>query len=356
MAEDLPVTRCRTVLLTGGSGFLGDILKKALLQRGFRVVSVDLDKDETTSPGLISFQGDIRDVDLLDKVGENYRFDAIFHVAAVLALAVRDSDDLWTTNTGGTRNIAEFAKKHGVPKIIFTSTNALWGDGSDRPVREDDEPNPVEIYGRSKLVAEKILLEEQYQDHFKAVVFRCPTIIDSGRLGLLTILFEFIDEGRKVWVVGGGKNRYQFVYAMDLVEALVAAVDYDKTDVFHIGSDNVPTFREAYNYVIGKAGTTARVASLPRGLVIPAMKAAYALNLSPLGPYQYSMIAKSCVFDTSKIKTALQWAPTLTNEEMLYQAYRYYHENLGDIRHRTDGSAHRQAARMGVIKLLKWVS
>ncbi len=350
------MTRQKTVLLTGGSGFFGDILKKALLQHGFRVVSIDLEKDETTSPGLISLQGDIRDMDLLDKVGENYEFDAIFHVAAVLALAVRDKDELWSTNTHGTRNIAEFAKKHRVPKIIFTSTNALWGRGSDRPVREDDQPDPVEIYGRSKLEGEKILFDEQYRGYFNAVVFRCPTIIDSGRLGLLTILFEFIDEGRKVWVVGGGRNRYQFIYAMDLVDAMLAAVDYDKTDVFHIGSDNVPTFREAYSYVIGKAGTKARVASLPRGIVIPAMKAAYAFNLSPLGPYQYSMIAKSCVFDTTKLKVALDWKPTLTNEEMLYQAYRYYHENLGDIRRRTDASAHKKAAKMGVIKLLKWVS
>jgi len=350
------VTRQKTVMLTGGSGFFGDILKKDLLQRGFRVVSIDLERDEVTSRDLISFQGDIRDTDLLDKIGQDYEFDAIFHVAAVLALAVRDKDELWSTNTRGTRNIAEFAREHRVPKIIFTSTNALWGRGSDQPVREEDQPNPVEIYGRSKLEGERILLEEQYRDHFKAVIVRCPTIVDSGRLGLLTILFEFIDEGRKVWVVGGGRNRYQFIYAKDLVNALLAALDYDRTDVFNIGSDNVPTFFEAYSYVIGKAGTKARVANLPRGIVIPAMKAAYALKLSPLGPYQYSMIAKSCVFDTTKIKEALHWKPTLTNEEMLYQAYRYYHENLGDIKRRADMSAHKQAAKMGVIKLLKWVS
>lgn len=350
------MTRQKTVLLTGGTGFFGDILKKELLQRGYAVVSIDTDPEEVTSPGLTFIQGDIRDTDLLEKVGQDFEFDAVFHVAAVLALAVRDEDQLWTTNTDGTRNIAEFAKKYGVPKIIFTSTNALWGRGSDQPVREDDPPSPVEIYGRSKLKAERILLEEQYRDHFNAVVFRCPTIIDSGRLGLLTILFEFIDEGRKVWVVGGGKNRYQFIYAKDLVNAMLAALDYDKTDVFHIGSDNVPTFFEAYSYVIGKAGTKARVANLPRSIVIPVMKAAYALKLSPLGPYQYSMIAKSCVFDTTKIKETLHWQPTLTNEEMLYQAYRYYRENLGDIKHRADMSAHKRAAKMGVIKLLKWVS
>ena len=118
----------------------------------------------------------------------------------------------------------------------------------------------------------------------------------------------------------------------------------------------MPTFAEAYTGVIRKAGTKARVANLPRSIAIPAMKLAYALKLSPLGPYQYKMIAENFVFDTSKIKRELNWKPTVGNEEMLYRAYRYYHENLNDIKNRTAVSAHKQAAKMGVIRLLKWLS
>lgn len=157
-------------------------------------------------------------------------------------------------------------------------------------------------------------------------------------------------------MVGGGKNRYQFIFAQDLANAFIKALDYKKSAVFNIGSDNVPTFAEAYNGVIRKAGTKARVANLPRSITIPAMKLAYALKLSPLGPYQYKMIAESFVFDTSRIKQELGWQPSLTNEQMLYKAYRYYHDNLYDIKHRTDVSAHKQAAKMGVIRLLKWIS
>jgi UDP-glucose 4-epimerase len=86
------------------------------------------------------------------------------------------------------------------------------------------------------------------------------------------------------------------------------------------------------------------------------MKAAYFLKLSPLGPYQYKMIAEDFVFDTSKIKSKLKWKPTLTNEEMLYKAYLYYHKNLKEIKSRKNVSAHRQSAKMGVIKILKWLS
>lgn len=343
----------RTVLITGGSGFFGEILKRHLLDKGYFVVNIDLEKDTFKHNNLVSVQGDIRNMKTLEKLAKQYKFDAILHVAAILAHAVKDKQFLWESNVDGTRNVAELAKKYGIKKVVFTSSNCLWGESFNRPVKEDDQPRPVEIYGESKLQGEEILLS--YKD-FDSVIFRCPTIIDSGRLGLLAILFEFIDEGRKVWVVGGGSNVYQFIYAQDLVAAFEKALDYKGTEVFNIGSDNVKSFRQTYEYVIKKAGTKARVANLPRSLAIPAMKVAYALKMSPLGPYQYKMIAESFVFDTSKIKKLLKWKPTTTNEEMLYKAYQYYHDNLNDIKNRKDVSAHKQSAKMGVIKLLKWIS
>jgi nucleoside-diphosphate-sugar epimerase len=159
-----------------------------------------------------------------------------------------------------------------------------------------------------------------------------------------------------VWVVGGGRNTYQFIYAQDLIDAFIRALGYDGTGVFNIGSDNVKSFRDVYQYMIDKAGTKARVANFPRWIAIPAMKLAYALKLSPLGPYQYKMIAEDFVFDTQKIKAKLGWKPTLTNEEMMAKAYEYYHAHRGEIENRTGVSAHKQAAKMGVIRILKYLS
>jgi hypothetical protein len=98
------------------------------------------------------------------------------------------------------------------------------------------------------------------------------------------------------------------------------------------------------------------LAHLPKGPAIAAMKLAHALRVSPLGPYHYRMIASSFVFDTTRIKRVLGWRPTLTNGEMLLKAYRYYIANEAEIAARRDVSAHRQAAKMGAIRLLKYVS
>ena len=68
------------------------------------------------------------------------------------------------------------------------------------------------------------------------------------------------------------------------------------------------------------------------------------------------MIAKDFQFDTARIKRELGCRPTLTNEQMLSRAYQYYLQNRDDIQRRKDVSAHRQPARMGIIRLLKWVS
>jgi nucleoside-diphosphate-sugar epimerase len=344
----------KNILVTGGAGFFGELLKKELLASHYKCVSIDLEKDKTSHPNLTAIQGDIRDIETLKKIFSQNKIGAIYHCSAILAHAVKDKNVLWASNVNGTRNIAEFAKQYNVAKVIFISSNCLWGEGFHRPVREDDTPNPVEIYGLSKWEGEKVLLE--YTGYFNVIILRCPTIIDVGRLGLLAILFEFIDEGRKVWVVGKGNNRYQFIYAQDLIDACMKALQYNQSDIFNVGSDNVKSFEEVYTYVIQKAHTGSKVAYLPKNLTILMMKIAHRLNISPLGPYHYKMITEDFVFDTTKIKEKLKWKPTLTNEEMMYKAYEYFHKNKEDIKKRRDVSAHKQTAQMGIIKLLKWLS
>jgi UDP-glucose 4-epimerase len=341
-------------LVTGGAGFFGGILKSRLLADGADVVNVDLVPDTAHHAKLTSIQGDIRDDAAIKRLFAEHRFDAVFHVAAMLAHGKMDRDLLWTSNVDGTRVIANAAREAGVKKLVFTSTNCLWASNLGHPVREDDPPQPAEVYGESKLEAEKQL--QKMTDELDVVIIRCPTIIDSGRLGLLAILFEFIREGKTVWVVGPGSNRYQFIHAGDLAEACVKSLGFAGSATFHVGSDNVPTLRGCYEAVIREAGTKSRVRSMPKGPTLMAMRAAHALHVSPLGPYHYRMIAEDFIFDTSRIKAALDWRPTVTNSEMLAAAYRYYAENCEEINARTNVSAHSRAAEMGILRLLKWIS
>ncbi len=374
LPQPLPPHAC--LLVTGASGFFGGVLKRRLLAEGHRVVNLDLERDPDvipdmrphtppdtpphtlpkTHPGLTSIRGDIRDPALVARLFAEHRFDAVFHCAAQLAHGARlDEDLLWTSNVDGTRVLAEAARGAGVRPFVFISSNCLWASDLGHPVDEvADAPAPIELYGRSKLAGEQLL--EGFSKDLDVVTLRCPTIMDAGRLGLLAILYEFIDDGKTVWVVGDGGNRYQFIYADDLATACILGAGHGRSALFHVGSDDVRSMRTVYESVIRAAGSRSRVRALPKGPTVAAMQLAHRLKISPLGPYHYRMIASNFVFATDRIQRELGWRPTLTNEDMLLRAYRYYAEHRAAIHARTDVSAHSKPASMGIIRLLKWLS
>ena len=385
----------QNVLVTGGSGFFGSILKRRLLAEGHSVVNIDLEQDDDRHERLTSIRGDIRDRGLVQQLFTEHRFEAVYHCAAQLAHGAKvDEQLLWTSNVDGTRILAEAAAAAGCRPFVFISSNCLWAEDLGHPVHETrDLPAPVELYGRSKLAGEELLKtfgREDGSGPLDVVTLRCPTIMEAGRLGLLAILYEFIDDAKTVWVVGDGGNRYQFIYADDLANACLLAARYaadGHSDLFHIGSDDVRSMRDVYEAVIAQAAAepasslssrpesapfadaverpasaprrsarTSRVRSLPKAPTLALMQLAHKLRLSPLGPYHYKMIASNFVFDTSRIKEKLGWRPTLTNEQMLLRAYAYYREHRKEIAARTGVSAHRRPASMGIIRLLKWLS
>ncbi len=338
-------------LVTGGSGFVGTLLVAKLLDEGHQVTSIDLLPTTLAHPRLNAVVGDIRDRAALDAIYTKSKPDAVFHCAALLAHGSITEKELMSHNAEGTRVLAEATADAGVAKLVYLSSNCLWGHGFDRPVSESEAPAPCEPYGVSKLEGERILMA--MGNRLQSVAIRCPTIIDEGRLGLLAILFEFIADGNRVLMVGKGENRYQFIYAADLLDAMVRAAHCEGSHIFGIGSDNVPSMAGCFQHVIDGAGSRSRLLPLPKAPMILGMKLAHHLRISPLGPYHYRMIASSFVFDTSAIKRVLGWQPTLTNGEMMLKAYRYFNTNRAEIASRKGVSAHRQATKMGVIRVLK---
>lgn len=342
-------------LVTGGSGFFGDFFVGQVLARGARVINVDIVSSVREHDRLTNLRVDIRDQTALAAAFRSApRIDTVFHFAALLAHGDITEADMLSVNVQGTQNVLDLCAEHGVSRLVFTSTNCLWGGPVGHAIDETLLAKPCEAYCEAKLKAEQVLLSET---RVVCAIIRTPTIIQAGRLGLLAILFEFIDEGRKVWAVGGGSNRYQFIAARDLAEAALLARKIDKTEIFNVGSEGVPTLRETYQYVIRRSGTSARVATLPTWLALPLMRLTHALHISPLGPYHRRMIAEDFEFDTTKARRVLGWRPTLGNNEILAEAFEYYRSHKLDIETRSGASAHRSATPMGAaIRFLKWLS
>ena len=344
------------ILLTGGTGFFGSVLKGHLQKAGIEYVNLDrLNDPQDAAAGRMALV-DLREAKAVEAAFQKFGpFDAVCHVAAELAHEAQDKQALWNSNVEGTRNVAEACRRHGVKKLIFTSTNCLWGKPLNRPVVENDAPHPVEVYGKSKLAAEQLLHE--YETSLDVIIFRSPTIIAPGRVGLLGILFDFIAEGRRLPVVGRKNKPYQFIYADDYAEAILLALAHKGSDVFHVGSHHPVSLEESYRYVIQQAGSSSKIYHLPEFPTLPGMRICHILKISPLGPYQYSMIAEEFVFDTTHIEQTLGWHPTKTNGEILYAAYDYYVKHKKELEETAESlPAHRRKSRMGIIRLLKWIS
>jgi len=340
------------VLVTGAAGFFGEIIAENLISRGHDVIGIDrLNQRHPTS---FHFrQADIRDKPALSLIFNEFKPHAVIHAAAVLAHERPSKQDLWTSNVDGTRILADIAIQFGCESFVFLSSNCLWANAFQFPVSEQEPPEPIEIYGKSKLEGERIL--QTRADQIRMVIMRSPTIVAAGRLGLLGILFQFIEEGRRVYVVGSGNNRYQFIYAPDYCDAISKMLKTKLSGVYNVGSMDVPRMADSFQYVIDQTKSQARLVRIPLGITIFLLRILHTLRISPLGPYQYRMIASSFEFDTSKLQSSTDWRPTKTNNEMLLEAFQYYQTNKANT-HDLTASAHNRVARGGLIDLLRRLS
>lgn len=149
-----------SILITGGSGFIGRALTERLLRRGYRIYSLSRHPPESAKR-LIPLEGDITKPNLgLDEVPKDITI--VYHLASIHTLRQEDEDgSIWRTNVAGTNNVLEFCLKHNVPRLFFTSTAYTW------------EVNP---YGRSKIRNEEDILAFSKEHGLKVTIFK-PSVV-----------------------------------------------------------------------------------------------------------------------------------------------------------------------------------
>ena len=337
------------VLITGGSGYFGALLRDRLKERG-RVVRVFDVSDADDRGGDVGFvQGDIRDE---AKVREACTgCGEIYHCVAQVPLA-KDRHLFESVNIQGTENLLKSALATGARKVIYVSSSAVFGAPKNNPVTEQTTPSPAEAYGRAKLEGET-LCAKYAQLGLDVSVIRPRTIMGHGRLGIFQILFEWIRTGYNVPVFGKGDNVYQFVHADDLAEACILAAGRAGGATYNCGTDRFNTMREVLEHLCAHAKTGSKVRSVPMAPAVGLMNLTSALGLSPLGPYHALMYGRSMYFDITKAKTELRWQPRFSNNEMFVDSYEWYLKNREMILQSHGASHHRSAVKQGVLGIIK---
>lgn len=338
------------VLVTGGSGYFGEVVVHQLLARGAAVRILDIAANEDRPAQVEFLRGDIRDRDLVRRACEGV--EVVHHNVAQVPVA-KDRALFWSVNVDGTRNLLEAAARAGVQKVVLVSSSAVFGVPPRNPVDDSVTPAPREAYGRAKLEGERLGRRAVEELGLDVTIVRPRTILGHGRLGIFQILFEWVLRGRPVWVLDGGHNRYQFVHAADLAEACLLAASRPGPAVYNVGTDRFGTMRELLEGLVRHAGTGSRVRSLPAAPTVLAMEVTSRLGLSPLGAYHSLMYGREMYFDLDRVRRELGWSPRYSNDEMIAESYDYYVAHRDEILARRGASHHRSAMRRGVLALLE---
>lgn len=258
------------ILVCGGAGYIGSHAVYALLKRNEEVVVVDnlaTGHSESVLGGKL-YIGDLRDEDFLDKVFSENNIEAVMHFAAssLVGESVENPFKYYENNVCGTLSLLKAMKKHGVKKIVFSSTAAVYGEPERIPIEEEDRTEPTNPYGETKLAIEKMLKWADAAYGIKYVALRYFNVagaLETGEIGedhspethLIPIILQVaLGKRDKVMIYGNdyptkdGTPIRDYIHVMDLVDAHILALEKlreeNKSEVYNLGNGEGFTVKE----------------------------------------------------------------------------------------------------------------
>ena len=340
--------------ISGGAGFLGLHLARRLLADGHAVRTLDLAPlDDLELEGSVEeIRGDVRDARAAGELVEGA--GVLVHAAA--ALPIRGSrHEIFSANVGGTAAALAAALEAGVRRVLFVSSTAVYGVPEVHPIGEDAPLVGVGHYGGSKIEAERVCLDFVRRG-LDCVIVRPKTFVGPERLGVFEILFDWIHDGRRIYVLGDGSNRYQLLAVEDLVDAVLLAAGAAGVagEAINVGAKEFGTVRSDLQALIGHAGSRSRLTPVRARPAELALRALELARLSPLAEWHYRTAHRDSYVDVSKAERLLGWRPRLSNAEALCHTYDWY------LKHRDSlgaaGTTHRVPWSQQALRLLKKLS
>jgi len=240
------------ILVTGGAGYIGSVLVRQLLKKGYNVRALDSLKfggdalyDVMLHPNFEFMKGDIRNEDDVKKALKG--IDAIAHLAAIVGdpACKKFSEEAEQTNWDGSVGLFDAAEKAGVKRFVFASTCSNYGKMADPDafVAETSELNPVSLYARLKVKFEQYLLEEKKDSPVCTTALRFSTVYGfSPRIRFDLTVNEFtrnatINGEQEIW---GAQFWRPYCHVDDLARSVVLVLESDeskvKANVFNVGS------------------------------------------------------------------------------------------------------------------------
>jgi UDP-glucose 4-epimerase len=237
------------VLVTGGAGFMGAHLTRALLDRGHEVVALDDlsgGYEENVDERARFVKASVTDHEAIEKLFAQERFEHVYHLAAYAAEGLSHFIKRfnYTNNVIGSVNLVNSSVNHGVDTFVFTSSIAVYGAGQT-PMTEDMIPLPEDPYGIAKRSVELDLATTHEMFGLDYVIFRPHNVygeyqnIGDRYRNVLGIFINQVMQGRPMSIFGDGEQTRAFTYVGDIAGAIADApfTDGARGEIFNVGSE-----------------------------------------------------------------------------------------------------------------------
>lgn len=256
------------ILCTGGAGFIGSHVVDKLYELGHEVVVID---DLST--------GDLKNIkcpvevisnsvtDDLSYIFDKYKFDYVFHLAAQINLrdSINEPSKDARINILGSINIIENCYRHGVKKLIFSSTGgAIYSPDEPLPWDTKSKADPQSPYGLSKLTVEKYLQLAKQLHGLEYVSLRYSNVFgprqnSKGEAGVISIFINNILKNKDIIIFGSGSQTRDFVYVKDVVSANALSLKEDISGIYNVSTNTEYDVNTIANFLLNKMRATTPV-------------------------------------------------------------------------------------------------
>lgn len=248
------------VLVTGGAGFIGSHIARYYLAQGAKVVALDnLRGGRALLDDFVN--GSVTDGDLVDRLTEGV--DYIFHLAALVSVpeSLEKPHECVDINVNGTLNVLRAARKHGVKKVVLSSSAAIYGDDPELPKREDMTPRPKTPYAVTKLDGEYYLSMWDVP----TVSLRYFNVYGPGQdpksqyAAAVPIFVSRALKGETITIFGDGGATRDFIHVRDVVAANVLAAVSEMSGVYNVARGRSLTIGELAERIVATLSSSSRI-------------------------------------------------------------------------------------------------
>lgn len=304
------------VLVTGGAGFIGSHLVDRLVLEGHEAVVVDnlaTGKRRNINRAARFYKMDIQSW-RLERVFRNERPNVVMHLAAQMDVRKSVEDPMFDAqvNVLGTLNVLQQAVKHGVRKVVFSSSGgAIYGEQETYPAPETHVMKPLSPYGLSKLCGEQYLSYFQRVSGLQAVSLRYANVYGprqdpEGEAGVVAIFIQKMLNNEQAVINGNGRQTRDFVFVDDVVEANLAMMGQETQGTYNVGTGVETSINDLFRILVQHTGSNSKEVH---------------------GPAKKGEQARS-VIDSTKLRQEVSWEPKADLSEGLKKTVEYFRERM----------------------------